>query len=92
MDSPRPGERGAAAQSATSSAHASPAPLHNGHAASGRRSTADQFTQAVQDDFQEQKHPAGFHGALVQLAGPGGWLAQHSGKTKAMRAMCRRCR
>ena len=75
MESPRPGEGGAAAQSATSSAHASPAPLHNGHAASGRRSAADLFAEAVQDAFPEEKHPAAFHGALAQLSGPGGWTA-----------------
>jgi hypothetical protein len=76
MESPRPGEGGAAAQSATSSAHASPAPLHNGHAASGRRSTADLFAEAVQDAFPEEKHPAAFHDALARLSGPGGRSAR----------------
>ena len=76
-DSPRPGERGAAAQSATSSAHASPAPLHNGHAASGRRSAADLSSSLKQckTPFPEQQHPAACHGALAQVAGSGGWLA-----------------
>ena len=52
-----------------------PRPWHNGHTPSGRRSTADLFTQAVQDAFPGATAPRG----LSWRAGAGGWLRRMAG-------------
>jgi hypothetical protein len=74
---PGPLRGGAAAQSATSSAHASPAP-GLGTTATPRLVGAPQRIYSLKQcktPFPEQQHPAACHGALAQVAGSGGWLA-----------------